>query len=138
MGREIPNPPEDPAKNLVCLLNFLMPPFQLGNQPGDADRFDAKGNLKIVKEEPVSSSYETEQESDEVEIAKFIQSQVQESRKACQKPGNNQKKRVTEIPNRRKMRMKNRSKKNPFQAPREVLTSLSQMTQLTLVSSLVT
>ena len=69
MGREIPNPPEDTAKDLICLLNFLMPPSQLGNQPGDADRFDAKGNLLIVKEEPpVPSSEEIEPESDEVEI----------------------------------------------------------------------
>ena len=53
---------------LVCLLNFLMPPFQLGNQPGDAERFDHKGNLKIIKEELVSDSSKTESESDEVEI----------------------------------------------------------------------
>ena len=56
MGREIPNPPEDPAKNLVNLVNFLMPPFQLGNQPGDAERYDHKGNLLIIKEEPRTSS----------------------------------------------------------------------------------
>ena len=74
MGQEIPNPPEDSAKKLVCLLNFLMPPFQLGNLPGDAERFDHKGNLLIVKEEPVSDSNEEQavndakSESDEVEI----------------------------------------------------------------------
>ena len=56
MGREIPNPPEDPAKNLVNLVNYLMPPFQLGNQPGDAERYDHKGNLLIIKEEPRTSS----------------------------------------------------------------------------------
>ena len=68
MGQEIPNPPEDSAKKLVCLLNFLMPPFQLGNLPGEAERFDHKGNLKIVKEELVSDSSKSKSESDEVEI----------------------------------------------------------------------
>ena len=68
IGQEIPNPPDDSAKKQVCLLNFLMPPFQLGNQPGDAERFDHKGNLIIVKEELVSDSSKTESESDEVEI----------------------------------------------------------------------
>ena len=63
-GHEIPNPPEDSAKNLVSLANFLMPPFQLGNQHGDAKRFDHKGNLLIIKEEPQTST----SESDEVEI----------------------------------------------------------------------
>ena len=62
-GREIPNPPEDTAKNLVNIANFLMPPPMLGNQPGDANRFDKKGNLLIIKEEPQTSSSE-----DEVEI----------------------------------------------------------------------
>ena len=68
MGQEIPNPPEDSAKKLVCLLNFLMPPFQLGNLPGDAERFDHKGNLKIVKEEPVSDFNDAKSVPDEVEI----------------------------------------------------------------------
>lgn len=90
MGREIPNPPEDTAKLLTCILNFLMPPFQLGNLAGDAERYDPGGNLLIVKEEPVSDTepangdpYEeadgkdnsaddqinnTKSESDEVEI----------------------------------------------------------------------
>ena len=61
MGREIPNPPEDPAKNLVNLVNFLMPPFQLGNQPGDAESYDHKGNLFIIKEEPQTSSSESDE-----------------------------------------------------------------------------
>jgi hypothetical protein len=74
MGQEIPNPLEDTAKKLVCLLNFLMPPYQLGNLPGDAERYDPKGNMLIVKEEPVSDSDEeqtvnnTKSESDEIEI----------------------------------------------------------------------
>ena len=58
--REIPNPPEDTAKDLVNIANFLMPPFNLGNQPGDANRFDKKGNLLIIKEEPKTSSSEDE------------------------------------------------------------------------------
>ena len=37
-GREIPNPPEDTAKKLVNILNFLMPPPNLGDMPGDAIR----------------------------------------------------------------------------------------------------
>ena len=53
-GREIPNDPEDSAKRLVSLLNFMMPPYQLGNLLGDEERFDKKGNLKIIKEEVVS------------------------------------------------------------------------------------
>ena len=61
MGREIPNPPEDPAKHLVNLVNFLMPPFQLGNQLGDAERYDHKGNLFIIKEEPQTSSSESDE-----------------------------------------------------------------------------
>ena len=61
MGREIPNPPEDPAKHLVNLVNFLMPPFQLGNQPGDAESYDHKGNLFIIKEEPQTSSSESDE-----------------------------------------------------------------------------
>ena len=36
-GREIPNDPEDSAKRLVSLLNFMMPPYQLGNLPGDEE-----------------------------------------------------------------------------------------------------
>ena len=45
-----------------------MPPFQLGNLPGDAERFDHKGNLKIVKEEPVSDFNDAKSVPDEVEI----------------------------------------------------------------------
>ena len=60
MGREIPNPPEDTAKLLVNILNFLMPPPNLGDMPGDATRFDKKGNLIIVKEELKTSSSEDE------------------------------------------------------------------------------
>ena len=71
-GREIPNPPEDSAKKLVCLLNFLMPLYQLGNLPGDEERFDHKGHLKIIKEEPVSDDEQVvndaKSEPDEVEI----------------------------------------------------------------------
>ena len=59
-GREIPNPPEDTAKLLVNILNFLMPPPNLGDMPGDATRYDKKGNLIIVKEEPKTSSSEDE------------------------------------------------------------------------------
>ena len=54
--REIPNPPEDTAKGLVKIANFLMPPFNLGDMPGDANRYDKKGNLLIIKEEPKTSS----------------------------------------------------------------------------------
>ena len=54
MGTEITNPTHDNAKKLACLLNFLMPPFALGNQPGDVDRWDPEGQMIIVKEEPVS------------------------------------------------------------------------------------
>jgi hypothetical protein len=72
IGQEIPNPPEDSAKKLVCLLNFLMPPYQLGNLPGDEERFDHKGHQKIVKEEPVSDDEQVvsdaKSEPDEVEI----------------------------------------------------------------------
>ena len=60
MGREIPNPPEDTAKLLVNILNFLMPPPNLGDMPRDATRFDKKGNLIIVKEELKTSSSEDE------------------------------------------------------------------------------
>ena len=59
-GREIPNPPEDTAKLLVNILNFLMPPPNLGDMPGDATRYDKKGNLLIPKEEPKTSSSEDE------------------------------------------------------------------------------
>ena len=54
MGKELKNQRKDRAKLLVSLLTFLMPPFQLGNMKGDAEHYDKKGNLKIVKEELVS------------------------------------------------------------------------------------
>ena len=38
-----------------------MPPFQLGDQPGDAERYDHKGNLFIIKEEPQTSSSESDE-----------------------------------------------------------------------------
>ena len=57
-GREIPNPPEDTAKGMVNIANFLMPSFNLGDMPGDANRYDKKGNLLIIKEEPKTSSSE--------------------------------------------------------------------------------
>ena len=67
MGKTLKNPRKDRAKLLCCLLNFLMPPFQLGNMKGDAKHYDKKGNLKIVKEEPESEpetkSSENESES---------------------------------------------------------------------------
>ena len=59
-GREISNPPEDTAKQLVNIMNFLMPPPNLGDMPGDAARYDKKGNLLILKEEPITSSSEDE------------------------------------------------------------------------------
>ena len=87
MGREIPNPPEDPAKNLVNLANFLMPPFQLGNQPGDAERYDHKGNLFIIKEEPQTSSSESD-ENAIIEInPQGTANPVPESQEAGKKPG---------------------------------------------------
>ena len=70
IGQEIPNAPEDSAKNLVSLVNFLMPPYQLGNQPGDAKRFDHKGNLLIIKEEPPQTS-SSESGTDENEIVEI-------------------------------------------------------------------
>ena len=87
MGREIPNQPEDPAKNLVNLVNYLMPPFQLGNQPGDAERYDHKGNLLIIKEEPRTSSSESD-ENTIIEInPQGTANPVPASQEAGKKPG---------------------------------------------------
>ena len=40
MGKELKNNKVDGARSLVSLLNFLMPPFQLGNMKGDEKLFD--------------------------------------------------------------------------------------------------
>ena len=42
------------------ILNFLMPPPNLADMPGDAIRYNKKGNLLIPKEAPKTSSSEDE------------------------------------------------------------------------------
>ena len=62
-----------------------MPPFQLGNQPGDAESYDHKGNLFTIKEEPQTSESE---ENAIIEInPQGTANPVHESQETGKKPG---------------------------------------------------